>query len=194
MKGGFVMHRSWFALLLAAALLTIPVAAKAGSIEQADMFAAEGQKLFAAGEYKLALEKYTQAYTTYPQSKSVFGIASCYEALGNLPRALDAYETFTQYEQTDEVLSRIESETRKLKEKLSQDYGEVFIFSSPGGAQIIIDEISKQNVYQTPTRRWLKDGDHVIFFKKEGAVPREIKLSVKRGEHLYVYAGLKATN
>ena len=58
---------------------------------------------------------------------------------------------------------------------------------------IIIDEISKQNVYQTPTRRWLKAGDHVIFFKKDGSVPREIKLNVQKGEHLYIYAGLKAT-
>ena len=187
------MRRSWFALLLAVALLALPTAAAAGSIEQSEIFHAEGQKLLAAGEYKLALDKFTQAYTTYPLAKSVFGIASAYEGLGNLPRALDAYETFTQYEQTDEVLGRVEAETRKLKAKLSLEYGEIFIFSSPGEAQIIIDEISKQNVYQTPTRRWLKAGDHVIFFKKDGTVPREIKLSVQKGEHLYIYTGLKAT-
>jgi tetratricopeptide (TPR) repeat protein len=187
------MRRRWFTLLLAVTLLSMPTAAFAGSIEQADLFYAEGQKLLAAGEFKLALDKFTQAYTTYPLAKSVFGIASSFEGLGNLPRALDAYETFTQYEQTDEVLKRVESETRKLKEKLSLEYGEIFIFSSPGGAQIIIDEISKQNVYQTPTRRWLKAGDHVIFFKKDGTVPREIKLNVQKGEHLYIYAGLKAT-
>jgi len=187
------MRRSWFALLLAVTLLSMPTAAIAGSIEQSEIFYAEGQKLLAAGEFKLALDKFTQAYTTYPLAKSVFGIASSYEGLGNLPRALDAYETFTQYEQTDEVLKRIEAETRKLKEKLSLEYGEIFIFSSPAGAQIIIDEISKQNVYQTPTRRWLKAGDHVIFFKKDGTVPREIKLNVQKGEHLYIYTGLKAT-
>jgi tetratricopeptide (TPR) repeat protein len=168
-----------------------PAAAQATSNEQAELHFNAGQKLFSAGEFALALDKFTLAYTTHPQAKYVFSIASCHESLGNLPRALDAYELFTQYEQTAEILKRVEQETRKLKEKLSVEYGEVYIFSSPEGAQIIIDEISKQNVYQTPTRRWLKEGAHAIFFKKEGAVPREIKVDVKRGEHLYIYAGLK---
>jgi hypothetical protein len=99
---------------------------------------------------------------------------------------------FTQYEPTPEILKRVQDETSKLKEMLSKEYGEVFVFSSPSEAQIIIDEISKSNVYATPTRRWLKEGEHSIFFKKDKCLPREMKITVKRGEHLYIYAGLKA--
>ena len=107
------MRRRWFTLLLAVTLLSMPTAAFAGSIEQADLFYAEGQKLLAAGEFKLALDKFTQAYTTYPLAKSVFGIASSFEGLGNLPRALDAYETFTQYEQTDEANNNTQDQCTK---------------------------------------------------------------------------------
>jgi len=166
--------------------------AMAGSLEEADALYASAQKLFDEGKFQDALNLYTQAYSTYPNAKYVFGIASCYVKLENLPRALDAYEMFTQYEPTPEILKRVEEETHKIKELLSKEYGEVFVFSSPSEAQIIIDEISKSNVYTTPTRRWLKEGDHSIFFKKDKCLPREMKISVKRGEHLYVYAGLKS--
>jgi len=185
------MIKKLFSGAVVIAFLAIPTLAFAGSIEEADMYAAEAKKLFDAAEYQLALDKYTQAYSTYPQAKYVFGIAGAYVKLGNLPRALDAYEMFTQYEPTPDILKRVQAETVKIKEMLSKQYGEVFVFSSPGEAQIIIDEISKQNVYQTPARRWLKEGAHSIFFKKTDCVPREIKIDVKKGEHIYIYAGLK---
>jgi tetratricopeptide (TPR) repeat protein len=182
------------ALFLVMATTAAPLYAQVDTLSQADTLAADAKKLFEAKDYKLALDKYTQAYSTYPQAKFVFGIASCYEALGNLPRALDAYEMFNQYEPTKEILARIDTEIKKLKNKLSLEYGEVFIFSSPSTAQLIIDEISKQNVYQTPARRWLKEGEHAIYFQKEGCVPRELRIQVERGEHIYVYAGLKPQN
>lgn len=174
-----------------AAMLLLSGPTLAGSIEEAERLSADAQVQFDAGDFQKALDLFTQAYSTFPKARYVFSIASCYEKLGNLPRALDAYEMFTQYEPTPEVLGRVEIETRKLKGLLAQEYGEVFIFSSPSGAQIIVDEISKQNVYQTPTRRWLKEGDHSIFFKKDKCAPREMRLAVKKGEHLYIYAGLK---
>jgi len=177
------------AALAAALMLVTP--ALAGSVEDAEKMAADAQVQFDAGDYQKALDLFTQAYSTFPKARYVFAIANCFEKLGNLPRALDSYEMFTQYEPTPEVLTRVEAETRKLKELLALEYGEVFIFSSPTGAQIIIDEISKQNVYQTPTRRWLKEGDHSIFFKKDKCAPREMRLTVKKGEHVYIYAGLK---
>jgi len=164
---------------------------RAGSIEQAEQLANQAKVKFDAGEYQQALDLYTEAYSTYPVAKYVFGIAGCYVKLDKLPRALDAYEMFTQYDSTPEILKRVERETEKLKEMLSKEYGEVFIFSSPSKAQIIIDEISKHNVYQTPTRRWLKDGEHSIFFKKDKCAPREMRIKVKKGEHVYIYAGLK---
>jgi tetratricopeptide (TPR) repeat protein len=186
-----MMRRAVIVLLFVSAVLGTGGAARAGSIEQAEQLSTQGKAQFEAGKFQEALDLYTKAYSTYPQAKYVFAIANCYVKLGNLPRALDAYEMFTQYEPTQDVLKQVETETQKLKTMLSGEYGEIFIFSSPTEAQIIVDEISKQNVYQTPTRRWLKEGEHSIFFQKEGCAPRELKIQVKKGEHLYIYAGLK---
>lgn len=181
-----------FAAGIAAILLvSLTPAAQAGSIETAEQHFSSGKKLFESGKHSEALDLYIKAYTTYPDSKYVFGIASCHVKLGNLPRALDAYEEYTQYDPTPQILTRVEKETRQLKEMLAKEYAEVFIFSSPPGAQIIIGDFSKHNVYTTPKRRWLKEGSHSVFFKKDKHAPREMKLSVKKGEHLYIYAGLK---
>lgn len=178
--------------LVAAAFLFAAAPALAGSIEDAEAAFGNAGKLFEQGKYQDALNLYTQAYSTYPDAKYVFGIANCFVKLDNLPRALDAYEMFTQYEPTPDILRRVQEETAKIKDMLSKDYGEVFLFSSPSEAQIIIDEISKSNVYTTPTRRWLKEGDHSIFFKKDKCLPRELKITVRKGEHIYIYTGLKS--
>jgi len=177
--------------VVAGSFLAFAAPASAGSVEEAEQLYAQGQQMFDSGKFQEALDLFTKAYSTYPKASYVFGIANCYVKLDNLPRALDAYEMFTQYDPTPDVLKTVEAETTKLKEMLSRDYGEVFIFSSPSGAQIIIDEISKQNIYQTPTRRWLKEGSHSVFFKKDGVLPRELKIDVKKGEGLYIYAGLR---
>lgn len=185
------MFRLLTTCLVAVLLLVVVAPVRAGSIETAEQHSAAARQLFDAGKYPEALDLYVKAYTTYPDAKYVFGIASCHVRLGNLPRALDAYEEYTQYDPTPDILKRVETETRKIKDMLAREYAEVFIFSSPPGAQIIIGDFSKQNVYTTPKRRWLKDGEHSIFFKKDKHLPREMKLNVKKGEHLYIYAGLK---
>lgn len=181
----------WLSRFVFLTLLLVPLYAQAASLEDAERLFGEAQKLTDAGQHEQALGLYIQAYSTYPQAKYVFSIASSYVKLGNLPRALDAYEQFTQYDPTPEVLARVQEEARKIKELLSKEYGEVFVFSSPSGVQIIVGEFSKQNTYVTPARRWVKAGQQTILFKKEGFLLRELKLNVEEGEHIYIYAGLK---
>jgi len=181
----------WLRCLALVSFLLVPLTAQAASLEEAERLYADAQKLTDAGQHEQALNLYIQAYSTYPQAKYVFSIASSYVQLGNLPRALDAYEQFNQYDPTPEVLQRVQAEVKKIKELLSKDYGEIFVFSSPSGVQIIVGEISKQNIYATPARRWVKAGQHTVLFKKEGFFPRELKITVEEGEHLFIYAGLK---
>ncbi len=162
------------------------------SQEKADVLYQQAQQLSSAGKYEAALPLFVQAYSTYPQAKYTFGIATCYEGLGDLPHALDAYEQFNQYEPNPEVLNRVKAEVKKIKDKLSKEYGEIYVFSSPSGSQVFVGEISKHNLYKTPVRRWLKAGEHSVFFQKTGTMPRELKVKVEKGEHLYIYAGLKS--
>ncbi|MFH1531817.1 MAG: tetratricopeptide repeat protein [Pseudomonadota bacterium] len=181
-------------IALAAVLLTavaLPGAVLGGPMENADMLFGQGEALAGQGQWQEALNLYVQAYQTYPKSKYVFKIASAYVKLGNLPRALDAYLLFNQYEPSDEVAKRIADEVEKLEGMLKQEYGKVFVASSPQGAFVFIDEISKQTQFHTPVVRWLKDGPHSVMFQMDGHLPREIKISVEKGGSLSIYAGLR---
>ncbi len=177
----FVLLAAWAA----------PTTALAGPMEEADLLFGQGETLAGQGQWQEALNLYIQAYQTYPKATYVFKIASAYVKLGNLPRALDAYLIFNQYEPSEAVAARIAAEVEKLEGLLKQEYGKVFVASSPGGAFVFIDEISKQTKFQTPVVRWLKEGPHSVMFQKDGYLPREIKITVERGGSLSIYAGLR---
>jgi len=169
----------------------LPVDAQGGPLEDADALFSQGEVMAGQGLWQEALELYVQAYQTYPKAKYVFKIAGSYVKLGNLPRALDAYLLFNQYEPSAEVAKRIEAEIGKLEGMLKQEYGKVFVASSPEGAFVFIDELSKQTKFQTPVVRWLKEGEHSVTFQKDGHLPREIKITVERGGSLSIFAGLR---
>jgi tetratricopeptide (TPR) repeat protein len=83
-------------VLLAAAAW--PAAGLAGPMEEADLLFSQGETLAGQGQWQEALNLFVQAYQTYPKATYVFKIANAYVKLGNLPRALDAYLIFNQYE------------------------------------------------------------------------------------------------
>ena len=186
-----MIMRNWLCLTALAAVLAVATPAAAGSIEEAEALFNTGQQFYNAAKYAEALDSFQKAYSTYPKARYVFFISKSYEALGEWPKALDALELFTEYEPTEEILNKVKAEVARLKAELARDYGEVFIFSSPSEARVFIGEISKHNLKTTPTRRWLKDGEHTVLFQMDGYKPREMKVQVKRGEHVYIYAGLQ---
>ena len=54
----------------------------------------EGAALYAARDYRRAIEKFIQAYAIDPDPNLLFNIARCYEELGEVDAAVEKYETF----------------------------------------------------------------------------------------------------
>jgi len=54
----------------------------------------EGSALYAAGDYRRAVERFLQAYAVDEDPNLLFNIASCYEALGDIDAALEKYRAF----------------------------------------------------------------------------------------------------
>lgn len=54
----------------------------------------EGAALYAARDYRRAIEKFIQAYAIDADPNLLFNIARCYEELGELDAAIEKYETF----------------------------------------------------------------------------------------------------
>ncbi len=54
----------------------------------------EGAALYAARDYRRAIEKFIQAYAVDPDPNLLFNIARCYEELGETEAAIEKYEVF----------------------------------------------------------------------------------------------------
>jgi len=65
--------------------------ATSSSLEQLNE---EGATLYAARDYRRAIERFIQAYAIEPDPNLLFNIARCYEELGEADAAIEKYETF----------------------------------------------------------------------------------------------------
>jgi tetratricopeptide (TPR) repeat protein len=54
----------------------------------------EGTALYAAGDYRRAVERFLQAFTVDEDPNLLFNIASCYEELGDADAAIEKYRAF----------------------------------------------------------------------------------------------------
>jgi tetratricopeptide (TPR) repeat protein len=95
--------RPSFALLASAALALAPSAASAvdnrpgpapASASGVAQLNEEGAALYAARDYRRAIEKFIQAYAVDSDPNLLFNIARCYEELGETDAAIEKYETF----------------------------------------------------------------------------------------------------
>jgi len=68
-----------------------PPSAASPSLEQLNE---QGADLYAAHDYRRAIEKFIQAYAIEPDPNLLFNIARCYEELGEVDAAIEKYETF----------------------------------------------------------------------------------------------------
>jgi tetratricopeptide (TPR) repeat protein len=68
-----------------------PASANATGVAQLNE---EGAALYAARDYRHAIEKFIQAYAVDADPNLLFNIARCYEELGEVDAAIEKYETF----------------------------------------------------------------------------------------------------
>lgn len=163
----------------------------AGPIETSEAIFAQAEKKAAAGDWNGALAQYIEAYQAYPKALYVFRIAASYEKTGDLPKALEAYVLFNQYDPSAEEKARVEAEISRIEGVLTRDFSKLFISSSPEGAFVFVDELTPATRFKTPVTRWAKPGRHSIVFQADGFQPREVSVELKKGETAAIYEGLK---
>jgi hypothetical protein len=173
-----------FSLLVAAPLL-------AGPVERSEELFAAGEQSAAKGDWTTALKGFLDAYQAYPKAVYVFRIAEAYEKLGELPRALEAFVLFNQYDPSPEDKVRVDKEVLRIEALLKATYAKVYLSTSPEGAFVFVDELSPVNRFRTPVTRWLAPGKHSAVFQLDGFLPREINFTVEKGESQGFFEGLK---
>lgn len=116
------------ALALGALLTSPPAGAEPQGSDASDSNAARiaelneaGAKAYAERNYRAAIEKFVEAYAIDHDPNLLFNIARCYEKLGDLPAAIEKYETFIATPGADtEGRLKAKASLRELRQLESQ--------------------------------------------------------------------------
>ncbi len=151
---GLIIGLSAFLLLTAhrAELWAAPAAG--------DRFA-QGEKLYAAGQFKAALEAFSAAQQLAPHRATLFNIARCHENLGELDRAVRFYrqtlKLTTSADQRADLAGRIARiQARPVK---------VFVTSEPVGASVTVDTGQPRSARPTPAIFDMRPGWHLLVLR-----------------------------
>jgi hypothetical protein len=170
-----------FALVLALALLTAPLARAAPNTEaekNAQRLLVEGRALFKAGQYPAALERFRQSYRDWPSVKAEINIAL---TLSNLH---EDYQAMVALEHALGVPGVFVDERARLEEQLAAWRTRVARLSievNVAGAELALDG---RTVGSAPllTPLYLGPGEHHVRASKTGHVATESLVKVAHGD------------
>lgn len=91
------------------------------NVPVAERLYAEGASYFNQGRYNEALEKFRQAHALVPEPNLLFNIGRCYEATGQLEKAVEAYaECARSQNVTDATRQRAEARATALRDVIDK--------------------------------------------------------------------------
>ncbi|MBW2734095.1 MAG: tetratricopeptide repeat protein [Deltaproteobacteria bacterium] len=156
--------RATYSILIAGFLLLAPASANAEKQPSAANLFQKGQTLYASGRFEEAVKSFLQAQRLSPHRSALFNVARCYENLGRLREALDAYRQTLALSQTAAHRAEV---TQRIA-LLSRRPTKIFIASDPPGAKVTVDGRPRAEQQPTPTVVALRPGEHVVLLHKAG--------------------------
>lgn len=180
------------ALLLAGAVLALgaPPPASAQDDDAAKKQAAalfrQGREFFEQARYPEALAAFEQANAIKPHPLMLYNIGQVYEAMGDLPRALDYYEQFLATGQGDGV--EVRDRIARIKQTMAASWTTLDLTSEPAGANVWVGEKKGRPRGVTPLKLQLPAGTATIVLEKTGyrSVRRPVKLEAGRAATLAI--------
>jgi hypothetical protein len=165
--------------LLVLTLLTAQADANAGAKTAASALVNEGNRLFEAGKFSDALEKYESAHHEYPSAKILFNIAEAHNALEHASDAATYYDRFlieANVDPTSELAAKVREKRRALEPKLAY----LDIRGEPAGAEIAIDGSATGTL---PLKaQHVAPGKHQVTAKLTGYERQEGTVDVEAGQ------------
>ena len=175
------MRISIVTMLCAALLIVTAPAAEAQTDKQkAGKLFRVGNKLYARGNAKGALEKFLRARKLFPSYKLDLNIATCLYDMGRHAEAARELERFLDKAEKAPPAT-VKAANLKLS-KLRRSLSSIKLTSNEDGATILVDG---KEVGRTPLRRriYLRPGLHQLKLMKEGFAFHNKEVELKIDEH-----------
>jgi len=164
-------NRNWGALLLA---LILPSFAPAQEKPTAKGLAEEATKLFLAGKFDKAKDKFEEAIKLDPHPTLVFNLCKCFEKMGARPKATKCFEEYKQAHPNDDgvgyATAYIDESYQKAPLPVAAApasapmvQGTLVFKGVPAGATVKVDnEVVPADKVNTTNATWLNPGEHTV--------------------------------
>ena len=152
--------------------------------QEALPFFRRGNKLFGQGEYLDAVEAYRKAHSIYPSPKILGAIASCYDQLGRIVKALETYRRFlkeTESMKNDPAVARNRKEAQKAVDRLIGQVSRLRVVVSAKGANLFVGD---KPGLSTPTDRTyiFAPAEISVSVSKKGFYPFQKRVRLESGK------------
>lgn len=146
-------------------MLCASVALAEDTVKARDAFL-KAQTLYSAGKYKEALTKFEESLAAKPHPSTIFNIARCQDALGDLVRAMTSYKEYLrlspQATDADEVVKAIASIEGRLQAAGTQH---LLVYVEPASAHVVVDG---KDIGTSPASTTLAPGSHTVAITAAG--------------------------
>ena len=148
--------------------------------QQAKALFMEGRNYFKQGEYAKALNAFVQANQLKPHPVMLTNIAKVYEAMEDLPKALEFYR---RYEATKpKNIEKVRSKIARLTATVAS-WPSLNLSSSPPGVEVRIGDAQAAVRGVTPITIRLAPGRHTLVMSKAGYEPKTLPIVFKANTH-----------
>ena len=149
--------------------------------ERAKTFFIQGSKDFAEGRFARALDAFEQANAIKPHPIMLKNIAKTYEAMKDLPRAVEWYEKYLATAPDDST--GVAATVARLKTLMAQ-WSRLTIVTNPGGATIWVGSRDNRARAKTPDTLVLEPGQTTLIIALAGHEVVERTLTLAAGQAL----------
>ena len=149
----------------------------------------KGKALMSKGDYAGAAEQFEKADRLVPGAAPKYQIAVCYDKLGDVKKAVEAYKNFISSNPGKKYADRVVAAGQRVAELEKQLVGKVTLQITPAalpGQAITVDGNPVEG-----TELELEPGEHTIIVTADGHTPVTQTVNVKGGEPLDVPIALQ---
>lgn len=143
-----------------------PRPAPGDATAQAKAHFGRGVDLYRQARYREAIAEFQEAYRLRPHGVIYFNLAQCYERLGDIPAALQAYHDYLRAVPDAEDRRTVVAAMANLEARLgASGVQQLLVYSDPSGAEVLVDGQSRG---RTPLALVLPHGSHAVSLVKPG--------------------------
>lgn len=154
--------------------------AAAAAKAKSDALVAEGSRLYGSGNYKLAIERFREAYDLNPDPGLLYRIGLSYQQNRDWSSCVETMQQYLDRQpgRVDPQIDRARTVRDLCEARIERDQ-KLIVESQPPGARVFVDNRNTGARGQTPVEMFLRPGKHRVWVELDGYAPHMADIEVQ---------------